>query len=311
MLKYLLASLVLFLGLSTCLSAAEPIRVVVWDEQQPKQKRAYENFLGNAIAEYLGKQDGLSVKSVKLRDPKQGLSKETLDACDVLIWWGHARQRDIKPETGKEIVRRIKSGQLSLIALHSAHWATPFVEAMNERARIDALSRLTEKERATAVLKEIKPTNYRAPKRGVPLTPAAIYRPTEKGILVTLELPNCCFPAYRPDGKPGRMTTKATKHPIAAGIPATFNVAGTEMYDEPFHVPSPDAVIFEERWDAGERFRSGMLWKIGKWWVFYFRPGHETYPVYKEKIPLKIIENASRWLGSKPASVSEKSKAPK
>jgi len=37
----------------------KPIRVVVWDEQQPAQKQAYENFLGNAIADHLGKQPGL------------------------------------------------------------------------------------------------------------------------------------------------------------------------------------------------------------------------------------------------------------
>ena len=35
-------------------SAAEaPIRVVVWDEQQPSQKEAYDNFLGNCIADHL------------------------------------------------------------------------------------------------------------------------------------------------------------------------------------------------------------------------------------------------------------------
>ena len=32
---------------------AKPVRVVVWDEQQPQQKEAYDNFLGNAIARYL------------------------------------------------------------------------------------------------------------------------------------------------------------------------------------------------------------------------------------------------------------------
>ena len=111
MLKYLLPCLVLLLSLSANLPAAEPIKIVVWDEQQPKQKQAYENFLGNAIAEHLAKQDGLSVKSVKLADPEQGLSAETLDACDVLIWWGHARQRDIKPATGKE-VKSIDDGTL-------------------------------------------------------------------------------------------------------------------------------------------------------------------------------------------------------
>jgi trehalose utilization protein len=90
-------------------------------------------------------------------------------------------------------------------------------------------------------------------------------------------------------------------HPIAEGIPATFELPQTEMYDEPFHVPEPDQVIFEERWEAGEWFRSGMVWNLGKGKVFYYRPGHETYPVYKEPIPLKILTNAARWLTPKGA----------
>jgi len=57
-------------------------------------------------------------------------------------------------------------------------------------------------------------------------------------------------------------------------------------------------VVFEERWDAGEHFRSGCVWNIGKGKVFYFRPGHETYPVFRQEIPLRVIENACRWLGA-------------
>ena len=67
-------------------------------------------------------------------------------------------------------------------------------------------------------------------------------------------------------------------HPIAAGIPAEFELPQTEMYDEPFHVPEPDEVILEERWASGEWFRSGAVWKLGRGKVFYFRPGHETFP---------------------------------
>ena len=70
------------------------------------------------------------------------------------------------------------------------------------------------------------------------------------------------------------------------------------MYNEPFHVPAPDEVVFEEKWDRGERFRSGCVWKIGQGTVFYFRPGHETYPVYLQEEPLKILSNAVEWLGS-------------
>ena len=99
-------------------ASAEPIKVVVWDEQQPAQKQAYENFLGNAIADHLKAQPGLSVRSVKLDDPEQGLSAAVLDGCRVLIWWGHVRQAEVTPATGRSLVERIKDGGLSLIPGH-------------------------------------------------------------------------------------------------------------------------------------------------------------------------------------------------
>ena len=118
------------------------VRVVVWDERQPAQKEAYSNFLGNQIADHLGAQPGISVQSVGMNDPGQGLAGGILDHCEVLIWWGHVRQAEIAPAVGKSIVRRIKDGKLALVALHSAHWSTPFVEAMDERTRIDFDRRL-------------------------------------------------------------------------------------------------------------------------------------------------------------------------
>jgi trehalose utilization protein len=104
------------------------------------------------------------------------------------------------------------------------------------------------------------------------------------------------FPAWRHDGLPSHVTTVMPEHPIAAGLPAKWDISQTEMYNEPFHVPAPDALIFEERWDKGEYFRTGMVWSVEKGRVFYFRPGHETYPIFKEPLPLKVIENAVRWL---------------
>jgi trehalose utilization protein len=41
-----------------------------------------------------------------------------------------------------------------------------------------------------------------------------------------------------------------------------------------------------------------MVWNLGLGKVFYFRPGHETYPVFKEKLPLMVLENAVRWLAA-------------
>ncbi len=65
------------------------------------------------------------------------------------------------------------------------------------------------------------------------------------------------------------------------------------------HVPAPDETVFEERWATGDWFRSGSVWNLGQGRIFYFRPGHESYPVYHEKTCLKILENAVRWLGTK------------
>src|SRR6266702_2839230 len=119
-----------------------PIRVTVWDEQQPQQKPAYENFLGNAIADYLNQQNGFKATSVKLDSAEQGLPNDLLNETDVLIWWGHVRNKDVKDELAKKIVERIKSGKLGLVSLHSAHWSKPFMFAMNERASQDALSEI-------------------------------------------------------------------------------------------------------------------------------------------------------------------------
>jgi len=280
---------------------AETINVVVWDEQQPAQREAYKNFLGNEIAGYLQRQSGLAVRSVNLASPEKGLADNVLDTCDVLIWWGHVRQFEVTPEQGRSIVSRIKRGQLALIALHSAHWATPFVEAMKDRTLTNAKAQFKTIPSEQLEIKTVEPPRrYFAPDRDALITPRFYPRkfPDGKTELV-IHWPNCCFPAYRNDGKPSTLFTLKPAHPIAKGIPATFQLPSTEMYDEPFHVPEPDEVVFEERWPTGEWFRSGMIWNIGKGKVFYFRPGHETFPVYKQNEALKIVENAVRYLGAR------------
>lgn len=280
------------------LHAAEPkpVRVLVWDEQQPQQKEAYgDKFLGETIAAYLAAKPGISVKSVKLDSPEQGLDAATLDATDVVVWWGHVRHPAVSDEHAEAVASRVREGKLALIALHSAHWAKPFVRLMQDRAKADALAQVPAAERATAkFIYTNEVTVYKAPQRDDPLTPAL----TREGDVWKLALPICVFPAYRPDGAPSHVNTLLPKHPIAAGLPAKWDILRTEMYDEPFHVPKPDEVVFEERWDKGEHFRSGCVWQVGKGRVFYFRPGHETYAIYQQAEPLRVIENAARWLGT-------------
>jgi trehalose utilization protein len=89
-------------------------------------------------------------------------------------------------------------------------------------------------------------------------------------------------------------------HPIARGLAKEFALPHTERSGEPFHVPGLDEVVLEERRASGDWFRGGMRWQVGKGRVFYFRPGHETFPVYKEGPALRIPENAARWPAARP-----------
>ncbi|MCX7411857.1 MAG: ThuA domain-containing protein [Planctomycetia bacterium] len=275
---------------------ARTVRVLVWDEQQPEQAEAYPTFLGNAIADYLNSCQNIRAISVHLDMPGQGLDPATLDATDVIVWWSHRRHGDVKEDRVDDVVQRVLDGRLGLIALHSSHFAQPFMRLMHERAKADARNQVPEAERAEAVFDFSMPLKRAKVKRDAKLTPAL----ENAGAVWKLTPPACVFPAWRADGEPSHVRTLLSEHPIAKGLPAQWDIPKTEMYDEPFHVPAPDAVVFEERWDKGERFRSGCTWNVGKGRVFYFRPGHETYPVYRQPENLTVIENAARWAAPRP-----------
>ena len=72
------------------------------------------------------------------------------------------------------------------------------------------------------------------------------------------------------------------------------------MYGEHFDIPAPDDLVFVSWFEGGEVFRSGCCYQRGQGKVFYFRPGHETYPIYYQKEVLKVIGNAINW--AKPVS---------
>lgn len=283
-------------------SHAEAVHVLVWDERQPRQSQAYDNFLGNEIVAQLSKSvKDLEFRSVWIGDPEQGLSLKNLQWADVIVWWGHVRQGEVTADNAKRVLDHVLSGELDLIALHSAHWARPFTEAMNWRSVENGRKHFEGLAKGKKLTLETvaPPRQFTVPIHGSVRTPAFFgYKKSGNSYHGIIHLPWCCFPDYRPDGKPSTVTVKSPSHPIAKGLPKSFQVKQTEMYNEPFHVPDPDEVIFEETWELGERFRAGMLWHIGKGKVFYFRPGHETYPVYKQAETLKVIENACRWLGS-------------
>ncbi len=85
-------------------------------------------------------------------------------------------------------------------------------------------------------------------------------------------------------------------HPIAEGIDPCLVLEHTEMYGEPFGIPVPDEQVFISSFAGGEVFRSGNVWHRGAGKVFYFRPGHETYPIFYNESVMRVIANGVRYV---------------
>ena len=84
-------------------------------------------------------------------------------------------------------------------------------------------------------------------------------------------------------------------HPIAAGVNQPIVLDTHEMYGEFFDIPAPDELVFISSFTGGEVFRSGCCFFRGKGRVFYFSPGHETYPVFEHPGIQKVLGNAVAW----------------
>jgi len=84
-------------------------------------------------------------------------------------------------------------------------------------------------------------------------------------------------------------------HPIVQGIGDFIVIPQVEMYGEHFDIPNPDELVFISSFAGGEVFRSGCCWRRGAGKVFYFRPGHETHPIYFQKEVMQVVANAVRW----------------
>lgn len=104
-----------------------------------------------------------------------------------------------------------------------------------------------------------------------------------------------CSLKWREAGEKERLWVIEHGHPIVDGLGEYFEIEHAEMYGEPFDIPEPDTLIFISWFPGGEVFRSGCCYYRGRGKVFYFRPGHETYPIYHDKNVLRVIANAARW----------------
>lgn len=220
---------------------ASPLRVTIWNEYRhereiPKVAELYPEGIHRTLAEFLGTEADLEVRTATLDEPEHGLTAEVLEQTDVLVWWGHCAHHEVADEVAAAVQRRVLEG-MGFLALHSAHYAKPFKLLMG----------------------------------------------------------STCSLKWRENDDKERIWTVLPAHPVAAGVPEHFELV-EEMYGEPFGIPEPDETVFISWFSGGEVFRSGASWRRGHGRVFYFRPGHETYPSYHDTHVRRVILNAVRWL---------------
>ena len=109
-----------------------------------------------------------------------------------------------------------------------------------------------------------------------------------------------CMLRWREADEKERIWVVDPSHPICDGLPEYIELDEAEMYGEHFDIPPPDTLVFISWFQGGEVFRSGCCYQRGQGKIFYFRPGHETYPMYHMPIIHKVIANAINW--AKPVS---------
>ena len=104
-----------------------------------------------------------------------------------------------------------------------------------------------------------------------------------------------CGLCWREAAERERLWVVNPNHPIARGVGPCIELPNTEMYGEYFDIPDPDELLFISWFEGGEVFRSGAVWHRGKGRIFYFRPGHESYPIFHNTRVLKVLANGVRW----------------
>ncbi|WP_221564590.1 ThuA domain-containing protein [Alkalihalobacillus sp. TS-13] len=104
-----------------------------------------------------------------------------------------------------------------------------------------------------------------------------------------------CDLKWREADEKERMWVVDPSHPIVEGIGEYIELEKEEMYGEHFDIPKPDELVLISWFEGGEVFRSGCTYRRGQGKIFYFRPGHETYPTYHHAEIQRVLINGVNW----------------
>ena len=104
-----------------------------------------------------------------------------------------------------------------------------------------------------------------------------------------------CRVKWRCNSERERLWVIDPAHPILRGLPECIEIDHEETYGERFDIPTPDELLLLSWFSGGEVFRSGCCYRRGLGKIFYFRPGHEEFPIYYRADVGQILRNAVEW----------------
>jgi trehalose utilization protein len=236
----------------------------VWDENPPHApKEVYPIGINGAIAEGLNALGEGRIKAItaNLDDLEQGVSENTLEQTDVLIWWAHARHGEVQDGVAARIHRHVHERGMGFIALHSAHYAKPFQWVVQCPGHLKGGWR------------EAEPPDTEE------IRVCAPHHPIAQGVS------DFTLPREEMYGAPFDVPP-----PLCLVLQSYFPKGGETF---------PSGICWTVGWGKTPGFASGPGGGVGEGQgigrAFYFRPGHEAFPTYYDPNVRLILKNAVLW----------------
>jgi len=240
-------------------------RILVWTDSAglhaPERPIAYKEGIHEAVAGLLNASG--QFEAVPFAETEECFAPDSLDTYRAIVMWAHGRPLSL--ETQGTIVRQVESGKAGIVGLHSVLICTRYPilvpRLFGQTARYgweDGVAM-----RYTAARKDHPITEGMG---SFELTDEAYYEPLGlvegAEVILTMEVPSCeTRTSHVYNFQTGRFDTKE------------FRVAGLVS-------------------------RAAWTYEIGLGRAFYFQPGHETEPTYRNPLVQGLITRAVAWVAT-------------
>jgi len=238
-------------------------RVLVWTDaaglHTNERPIAYPEGIHEAIAAFLNGSGEFD--AVPFAVDEECLESESLDQFHAIVMWGHGRP--ISPEAQQSVAHQVESGKIGIVGLHSI---------LIFRSNPVLVTRLFGQTRQYGWEDDV-PMRFSVTREAHP-----IFEGVE-----SFEIRDEAY--YEPFG-------------LVEGCDVLLNMEVPDCETRMSRVFSPELGKYEakEFHVAGLVSRAAWTYEVGRGRSFYFQPGHETDPTYRNPAVQGIVSRGVRWV---------------